>query len=641
MPDLSPASDWVKGNSKLKEVTKKYRKDKGKGVESVTLNKATKKQSDGIRQIVRKLKEATPVDEAGHWELKLLLEQQKDTSAQMALVQSANRNMNVRRAQIRQDIDKKRMHLDKKNIFTKHANETRMNSELTVKIHRDHNLKKVLKDVKVVSRRRRGIAPGAATDKIVSAFTPKIPPKYKVMEALLASQSERQLIDDESLRAHHKLIKRATTMKRMKRKTGGAILMETDLLDDMNDLSDDEEEFSVASSLGFNSVGQLNYEDKSALVLPPLPSLEERYGLGTSKFSSEPVCLKYKDVAKSLESLEEQLKEDTLREAGKREDDDSSNFSISSVYTNHTGVESFGARQLKKRNLMLLKYMQIPDPRINTNDVRKKAAKSRTSMVDVEKFVQVEEDSNDNNEDVMKELQRWFHHNGLGVGPESNVIPFTRRANNALEADDFRGRMRVVWDCCSLLPVHLRMDTDLLFVEVNNRPKEQKTEKHILDEYCQTFELAMDGLFHLQVMALKHEVEKGLEELIALEGHGDKSESLGKKKENAENKNSAEEKGEDEKAKKESSIASCLPSETIVFLMNNDLYMSPVPELTPCQWIQSMAKATIERAIGDLHRISVLSEQLGNYKVKGWAGEARKRFIDGTLYGIPKKQPEA
>ena len=56
MPDLSQASDWVKGNSKLKEVTKKYRKDKGKGVESVTLNKATKKQSDGIRQIVRKLK---------------------------------------------------------------------------------------------------------------------------------------------------------------------------------------------------------------------------------------------------------------------------------------------------------------------------------------------------------------------------------------------------------------------------------------------------------------------------------------------------------------------------------------------------------------------------------------------------------
>ena len=48
----------------------------------------------------------------------------------MALVQAANRNMNVRRAQVRQDLDKKRMNLDKMNIFTKHANETRTKNEL-------------------------------------------------------------------------------------------------------------------------------------------------------------------------------------------------------------------------------------------------------------------------------------------------------------------------------------------------------------------------------------------------------------------------------------------------------------------------------------------------------------------------------
>ena len=55
MSDLTPASDWVRGNPKLKEVTKKYRKDKGKGIESITLKRASKKQSDGVRQIVKKL----------------------------------------------------------------------------------------------------------------------------------------------------------------------------------------------------------------------------------------------------------------------------------------------------------------------------------------------------------------------------------------------------------------------------------------------------------------------------------------------------------------------------------------------------------------------------------------------------------
>ena len=485
--------------------------------------------------------------------------------------------------------------------------------------------------MKIVSRRRRGIAPGATTDKILNSFTPKVPPKYKVLAALEASQYSRQLIDEDSLRAYNKVIKRADTVKRMQRKAGGAFLMEAVFLEgDIDQRSNDDEEFSVASSIGFKSASQSKREDKYAVILPPLPSLEERYGVGKSKFSSEPVCLNYEGVAKSLERLEEQLKEDISQGTGKQEDDMSSNLSIASVYTNHTGVMSFGARQLKKRNLILLKNMQIPDPRINTNDTRKKAAKSQTSLVEVEKFVQLEEDYASNNEDVMEELTRWYHHNGLGVGPELNVIPFTRRAtNNVSGNDDFRGRMRVVWDCCSLLPVHLRMDTELLFEEISNLPKHERNDTYMLEEYCRTFEVAIDSLFHLQVMALKYEVEKGLEELRALKGDGTKRETATKNTED-----------EDEKVKKESSIATCLPSETIVFLMSCDLYVSPVPKLTPCQWIQSIAKATIDTTIGDLHRISVLSEQLGNYMVQCWASEVRKKFIDESLYGIPKKQPE-
>jgi len=579
-----------------------------------------------------------------------LLSQQKDPSAQLALVQQANHSMNIRRAQARQDADRKRMWLDKKNVFTKHANETRMSSEIEVKIHRNHNLKKVLKDVRLNARRRRGIAPGAATEKVTNTFTPKIPPKYKVLAALEASQSDRELVDEETLRKHRSIIARSAQVKRLKHLSGGGIAIDLDHVKADIVESDDDEENSATSSLSFASVGQIKYEDKKAISLPPLPSLEERYGLGTNQFSAEPVCLNYKDASKSIERLEEQLKKSAVRKTMGDEDDAASKLSISSVYTNHTGVESFDAKQLKKKNLMLLQYMQIPDPRINSNVVRKKAAKSKTSMIDVEKFVEIEEDRDEYTEEIFDELQRWYHHNGLGLGPEFNVLPFVpRETRSTADLGDFMGRMKSVWDCCNLIPIHLRMDTDLLFHETVDKSGTYKKDEFTFEEYCETFECTIDGLFHLQVLAMRYEKETGLEKLSAMEGNNEtkapkaseakaeaQAQAQTKKKAAQRRKKGARNGDDDDKKKENSAIANCLPSETIVFLMNTDLYMSPVPGQTPLQWIQAVAKVTLDQTRADAHRVSVLSEQLGNFAVKEWILEAVQKFVQPSFFGIKK-----
>lgn len=125
-----------------------------------------------------------------------MLTSQHSTSTRVTLLQQTHQSLQQRRASARQDFDKRKMILDKRSIFTKEANEVRTNNGMSVTVHRKHNLTKVLKDVKLNSRRRRGLAPGDATDKIQKMYAPKLPPKYKVMAALEQSQYERTKIDE-------------------------------------------------------------------------------------------------------------------------------------------------------------------------------------------------------------------------------------------------------------------------------------------------------------------------------------------------------------------------------------------------------------------------------------------------------------
>lgn len=103
--------------------------------------------------------------------------------------------------------------------------------------------------------------------------------------------------------------------------------------------------------------------------------------MSTDQFTSEPVCLKYAsydsvDLEEKLNEMEKQLRSSGFEPDHGGNDE----YSAMSQSTAATGmdVQSFDSRKLKKRNIMLLKNLQIPDPRINNNLVRAQLAKVRT-----------------------------------------------------------------------------------------------------------------------------------------------------------------------------------------------------------------------------------------------------------------------
>lgn len=71
-----------------------------------------------------------------------------------------------------------------------------------------------------------------------------------------------------------------------------------------------------------------------------------------------------------------------------------------------------------------------------------------------------------------------------------------------------------------------------------------------------------------------------------------------------------------------------LPNDTIVYLMNNDLYFSPTEEHTPCSWVKAIAMDVLNRACEDAGRIRYLSKAVGNNKVYDWMEKVLTLYLD-------------
>ena len=491
---------------RLKSVTKSYRKSKLNSVESVALLKSQRKVEDKLHNTVRNLKEASPLDTPGHWQLKVHLDLLHDRNSRLDFVQKASYNMNTRRAQVRSDFDRQNMLLDKRRVFTKDANELRSRTGLAVSLHRDHNLMKVLADVKRNSKRRKGLAPGATTSKIDAVFNPKLPPKIIVMEgeknmraakgvapkkndkldnwdefgrikrivgligamrrslinhtshaqilrfdiALERSQAERTKIDKYQREKDLSTLRRASQMRKHKLLTGGGGTFFPSADEDNGD-----DEITVDSVAATSSIGSVSSNSRRGMDfnLSPLPSLKRRYGIDEKNFSSKPVCLSYNGINRGLSELEQNFKRDSRVTASPRSHSPSSSSSSSSSSSH---VVSFGARQLKKKNILLLRNLQVPDPRLNNDFVRKQEAGS-TSLLEIATNFAVEEKEETGvvDRDIMEELKRHYM-NGLGLGPNCDKVPFSRRyrpgnlQDNKAYLEDYKGRMNAIWDSCGV-----------------------------------------------------------------------------------------------------------------------------------------------------------------------------------------------
>ncbi|GMI00161.1 hypothetical protein TrLO_g11696 [Triparma laevis f. longispina] len=663
----STLNSYDNTESRLNEVTKNYNISKKNNKEGkVRLQQSQHEAKSSLQTLVRKLHSSSPTDNYGHWMLKLMLTSQHSTSTRVTLLQQTHQSLQQRRASARQDFDKRKMILDKRSIFTKEANEVRTNNGMSVTVHRKHNLTKVLKDVKLNSRRRRGLAPGDATDKIQKMYAPKLPSKYKVMAALEQSQYERTKIDEVEERRFRKILRKASMVRKHKILTGGgsfdAVTQESSDSDSDSNLDSDYSgnEDSVASSIGFGSVSsqarrrKKKHPMRDPNILPSsLPSLQERYGMSTDQFTSEPVCLKYAsydsvDLEEKLNEMEKQLRSSGFEPDHGGNDE----YSAMSQSTAAMGldVQSFDSRKLKKRNIMLLKNLQIPDPRINNNLVRAQLAKHSTSMVDVEKFKEVENDhtAEENaaaQKNILLELEKYYRHKSLGVGREKDIVPFKRRRKVPEQKEDnLQYRMDNVWSAVALCEAHLKLDTDLMFLE--NPKLLGGGDDSLVQEYVLTFEILVDSLFHLQVIRLKYDEQVALAELDKKEEE-EKARlgpNFGKAKKEEKKvpgfmkgpKSSAKS-PEKKNAESGRATAACLPNESIVYLMNHDLYLSPTPEHTPVSWLQIIALDVLQRANEDSGRIRNLSKRLGNTKVYPWMKTVIERYLGREIWGVEEK----
>ncbi|GMH81472.1 hypothetical protein TrVE_jg13920 [Triparma verrucosa] len=645
---------------RLNDVSKNFAISKKTNKEGkIRLQQKKLEEKSSLNSLVRKLHASAPTDNHGQWMLKMMLNSQHDAGTRLTVLQQANHSLQQRRAHARQDFDKKKMLLDKRSIFTAAANEVRTNNGMSVTVHRKHNLTKVLKDVKLNARRRRGIAPGNHTNEIQKKYAPKLPPKYRVMAALEQSQYERTKIDAVEEKRFKRILRKASMVRKHKILTGGGSFDAAeqsgfDSDSSSNPDSDSERsgcEVSVASSIGFGSVSSASRRRKkiggSSLLPMTLPSLEERYGVSTQTFSSEPVCLKYGSY--SSVDLEAQLNEmeKNMKSSGFEPPDHDDSYSAMSQST-ATGagldVQSFDSRKLKKRNIMLLKNLQKPDPRINNNLVRAQLAMHPTSMVDIEKFKQVEkveDETEAHKEHVMLNLKKYYRLNNLGVGSEKEIVPFKRRRKvSEQNSSDLQYRMNNVWSSVSCLDAHLKLDTDLMFLE--NPELLGGGDDSVVQEYVFTFEYFIDCLFHLQVLRMVFEEQVALADLYKEEEEEKKhlGPNFTSKKSKAPKPNFTQGSSSSSPpclSSPSRATAACLPNDTVVFLMNSDLYISPTPSHTPVSWLKIIALDVLQKTNEDAGRLRQLSKRIHNGKVYEWMKNVIEKYCGRKLWGVEDK----
>ena len=150
----------------IANAAKRYAKATSGKVETVQLHKEKRKDEELLGAYVRRLQQSAPTDAPGHWALNMAVAASSSTASSVAFCKHATTHLNSRRAMARQDFDYRKLCLDKRNVFTKDANETRTSTGLSVSIHNNHNLHRVLKDVSLNAKRRVAVVPGPMTKKM-------------------------------------------------------------------------------------------------------------------------------------------------------------------------------------------------------------------------------------------------------------------------------------------------------------------------------------------------------------------------------------------------------------------------------------------------------------------------------------------
>ena len=145
---------WLTIKYMLRWLCRKYhQKVSAKSTDKIKTHQESRKTEDTLKHQMRKLKDSAPTDNSGHWELRLLVDSQPSLATRIEVVRQASHTLNTRRALVRQEFDRQKISLDKRNVFTKEANVVRMENGLSVEIHRQHNLRNVVKDVRQNAKR--------------------------------------------------------------------------------------------------------------------------------------------------------------------------------------------------------------------------------------------------------------------------------------------------------------------------------------------------------------------------------------------------------------------------------------------------------------------------------------------------------
>jgi len=123
-----------------------------------------------------------------------------------------------------------------------------------------------------------------------ATFAPKLPPKYKVLQALESSQEARKGIDEEELKIFEKVLRKQSVIRRFKIKKGGMACSHLDLgvdgdgevIDngsvlsaakpDYDSFSDEESTSTLATS-----TPAVPKRKSTLMIENELPSLQERY----------------------------------------------------------------------------------------------------------------------------------------------------------------------------------------------------------------------------------------------------------------------------------------------------------------------------------------------------------------------------
>ena len=224
---VPPLPDGV--SSKLDDVEKAFAKKRSKNAsksDGPNIRRRTRETEESLHRQLRQLVSAAPADLPGQWQLRFLLAGRPSPSDKLTLCRMTSAALNSRRATARQHAVRRKARLDGADIFTSAANAVRAEAALNVDLFVKHNLTSVLKEVRTVTTRRKGIAVGdVATSKIKKKYNPKAPTRMVLMGALEEYQELQDHIGAAEERKYKNLIKKMAKVENMKNTSGGRLVL--------------------------------------------------------------------------------------------------------------------------------------------------------------------------------------------------------------------------------------------------------------------------------------------------------------------------------------------------------------------------------------------------------------------------------